>query len=199
MDTATKLLTIDEFFALYDGRPYELVAGVPVPMYRDKTGKAYEVSPTGGQHQILVVELAHHLRQFVRENKLGIVLAGEGGFVLPQKPDTYRAFDVAFMPKHKIPSEGIPAEYWVVAPDLVVEVVSPPNRAGELRAKVAEYLDAGVRLVWLVYPDRVLVDVYCPDQPTVTLERGGTLDGGDVLPGFSLEIDTLFAPLDEFA
>lgn len=77
----------------------------------------------------------------------------------------------------------------------MVEIVSPGNRAEELRNKVADYLKIGCKMVWLVYPNGYFVDVYRPDQPTLSFKRGDTVDGSDVLPGFHLKTDELFDPL----
>lgn len=195
MTIATQLLTLETFAALYEGRPYELIAGVPVPMYYDELGKVCEVSPTGGKHQMMVVEIAYYLREYARKQRPGLVLAGEGGMVIDRSPDTIRAFDAAYIAQENLPETGIPTGYWETPLDLVVEVISPGNRAGEMRAKVADYLSAGVKMVWLIYPDGYLVDVYRPDQPTLTMQRGDVLEGEEVLPEFRLKIDDLFAPL----
>ncbi|MCB9436260.1 MAG: Uma2 family endonuclease [Anaerolineales bacterium] len=189
----TKTMTVEEFFRRYEGRPYELIRGVPVPMYTDDDGEPYEVAPTGGKHQLLVVEVSYYLRVYAQHTQRGIVLAGEGGFLIG--PDTYRAFDVAYMAKERIPAEGIPTGYWQVAPNFVVEIVSPSNRAHELRLKVEEYMQAGVEIVWIVYPDSLLIDVYRPGQATVTLQCGDSFEGGDVMPDFQVSIDAIFAPL----
>ncbi len=195
MTIATQPLTLETFAALYEGRPYELIAGVPTPMYYDEFGKVCEVSPTGGKHQMMVVEIAYYLREYARKQRPGLVLAGEGGMIIDHSPDTVRTFDAAYIAQENLPETGIPTEYWEKPLDLVVEVISPGNRAGEMRAKVADYLHAGVKMVWIIYPDGYLVDVYRPDQPTLTMQRGDILEGGDVLPEFRLKIEDLFAPL----
>lgn len=84
----TKLLTIDEFAARYEGRAYELIAGVPTPVYYDDNGKVYDIAPTGGRHQIMVTEISHQLREFSRKIQAGVVLSGEGGIYLERNPDT---------------------------------------------------------------------------------------------------------------
>jgi Uma2 family endonuclease len=90
-------------------------------------------------------------------------------------------------------STPVPAdEGWPVVPDLAVEVVSPSNSAFEIKRKIREYFAAGVRLVWVVYPDETHVECY--DSPTSVriLDRSQTIDGGDVLPGFQLALTDLF-------
>jgi Uma2 family endonuclease len=79
-----------------------------------------------------------------------------------------------------------------LAPDLAVEVISPSDRTGYTRAKVSEYLHAGVRLLWLVDPRRRMVTVHTPDGAARVLRIEDELDGGDVLPGFRLPLTDVF-------
>ena len=102
--------------------------------------------------------------------------------------------DVAFIsyqrwPKgQKIPSENA----FSVVPDLVVEVVSPTNLANEVEGKIVEYIKAGVRLVWIVYPTTARIYVHDGSSTVRVISRDGELDGGDVLPDFRLPLQTLF-------
>jgi len=82
------------------------------------------------------------------------------------------------------------------APDLAVEIWSPDNTMAELTRRAAEYLEAGARQVWIVDPRSRQVTVHAPDRAAAILTAGDMLDGGNVLPGFSLSISTLFAALD---
>jgi Uma2 family endonuclease len=75
----------------------------------------------------------------------------------------------------------------------VVEVLSPSNTASETADRVLLYLEAGVRLVWIADPPRRIVVVHWPDRTSRTFVEGETLDGGDVLPGFSLPVADVFA------
>ena len=84
-----------------------------------------------------------------------------------------------------------------LAPDLAVEVLSEGNTVGEMQRKRREYFDAGVRLVWIVDPQKRTVDVYTEIDNPVTFSETQTLDGGSVLPGFTLNLAALFAELDE--
>jgi Uma2 family endonuclease len=105
---------------------------------------------------------------------------------------------VAFVPYARWPrTRPVPdTNAWDVLPDLCVEVVSPTDAAEELRDKITEYFQSGVRLVWVVYPRHQVVDVY--DGPTRVriLTRADALDGGPVLPGFQLPLAELF-PAEE--
>jgi Uma2 family endonuclease len=121
----------------------------------------------------------------------GMRHAAGTGFVLNRGPDTVRAPDVAFVARSRLstaPSWGFPE----LAPDLVVEVVSPWDRASEVSAKAAMWLDAGVRLVWVVDPQARLATVPHPGGQDSVLREDGTLDGEDVLPGFRLPLASVF-------
>jgi Uma2 family endonuclease len=80
-----------------------------------------------------------------------------------------------------------------LAPDLAVEVLSPTDRMGDALAKISMYLQAGVQIVWLVDPSSQTVTVFQPDAAPATLRTGDTLDGGSVLPGFSLPVAEMFS------
>jgi Uma2 family endonuclease len=105
--------------------------------------------------------------------------------------------DVAFVSKAQLRASA--SRYRPVpqlSPELAVEVISEGNTAAEMDRKRREYFDAEVRLVWIFRALTRTVDVHTPDKPPLTLGEGQTLDGSDVLPGFSLELTPLFAELD---
>ena len=79
------------------------------------------------------------------------------------------------------------------APDLAVEVMSPGDTKREVADKVAEWLEAGAAMVWVVDPKLRAVTVYRPFTDSVTLTAGDTLDGGDVVPGFQIAVSEIFA------
>ena len=91
------------------------------------------------------VELVQGVAIYVRARELGVVYAAETGFTLARHPDTVRAPDVAFIRRERLPTPE-PAGYPDLAPDLVVEVLSPGNRPGELLAKIADWFSAGTRV-----------------------------------------------------
>lgn len=180
-------LTVEELSELPDdGLRHELVEGELV-----------SVAPAGFEHGDLAMELAFHVKAFVRARSLGAVLAAETGFVLRRKPDTVRAPDVAFVRAERVPPRDQRRRFAVLAPDLVAEVVSPTDRAGEVNGKVAQWLDAGVRLVWVVDPENRVVVAHEPGGVAHLLREGDELGGGDVLPGFRLPLAELFGPRDE--
>ena len=113
---------------------------------------------------------------------------------MPSPLDRDRRPDVIFVSFEKWPKgKRLPPDRsWDIVPDLCVEVVSPSDQADDLREKVAEYFEAGVPLVWVVYPQQELVDVYESAESSRTLMRKGTLTGGMIIPGFSLPLNQLF-------
>jgi Uma2 family endonuclease len=124
------------------------------------------------------------LLEHVVPRRLGRLL-GETGFVLARNPDTVRAPDLAFVRRGRLPERTIGMVYIDGAPDLAVEVLSPSDSAIDMEDKVAEYLGAGGRLVWVVNPKRRTITVHAPEVPPRTLHEHETLDGGEVLPGFT--------------
>jgi Uma2 family endonuclease len=140
--------------------------------------------PAGFRHGELTVRLTKAIVSHVDAHGLGSVLPAETGFKLASDPDTVRAPDIAFVRRDRVPDprpEGFPA----IAPDLVVEVLSPRDRPGEVLSKVADWLAAGSSLVWVVDPQRRCARVYRADGSEELVSENGALDGEDILPGFS--------------
>lgn len=186
-----KLLTAQDLYNMPNhGGHTELVRGKLVPMYPE--GELTPMSPAGTKQGQVTYDLGFEIGLFVKKHDLGHMYAAETGFTITQNPDTVRAPDIAFVCKERIPSEGKQKGFWVLAPDLVVEVISPFDRVSDVQKKVAEYLMAGVRLVWLVDPQIKTVTVYESLSQALLLSENDTLDGDDVLPGFSLPLSKLF-------
>ena len=139
--------------------------------------------PPGLRHGRVAMDLGAHLLGHARAHGLGRVYV-EAGFKLARDPDTVRGPDVAFISRARLP-EPEPAGYPDLAPDLVVEIVSPGDRAGEVLAKVADWLSAGARCVWVVDPERRLARIYRHDGTEQIVTADQSLDGEDVLPGFA--------------
>ena len=174
--------TVEEFMRLPDdGRVYELAQG-----------RLERMSPTGGEHGRIASVLHTYLTNYVWEHDLGETFAAETAFVLDPEEGTVRAADVAFVAAARL--DGINEDAVPFPPDLAVEVVSPSDRAGVVRRKVAEYQRAGVSLVWVVNLRRQTIDVYHPHKtvPTV-LGSDDELDGEDVVVGFRLPVLAVFA------
>jgi Uma2 family endonuclease len=139
------------------------------------------------------------LHAFVAPRKLGKV-SGEAGMLrLFPNLNLIRMPDVAYISRKRLED----ADAWgkavpQLAPDLAVEVISEGNTAAEMERKRDEYFKAGVLLVWIVNPVSRTVDVYTPGSPAVTMSSSQILDGGPVLPGFTLNLAELFAELDRY-
>lgn len=175
------LLTADELLHLnLPNKRTELVRGVLIVS-----------EPPGYHHGLVVVKLARAIADFVDARHLGDVLAGDAGFKLFSDPDTVRGPDVAFISRSRAPTPP-PKGFAAFAPDLAIEVRSPDDRAGELRDKVADWLNAGTKLVWVVDPVRRSADVHRADGSTTHVDEDGLLVGEDVLPGFALALVKIF-------
>jgi Uma2 family endonuclease len=152
----------------------------------------------GYRESLLALALAELLRAFVRQNNLGLV-SGEAG-LLRLAPNLILGPDVAFVSWGRIPGGRVPeAAIPDLAPDLAVEVLRESNTPGEMRRKRREYFAAGVRCVWEVDPDARAVEVFTSPAESNIIPESQTLDGGDVLPGFTLPLTQLFAELDQQA
>jgi Uma2 family endonuclease len=108
--------------------------------------------------------------------------------LLKRGPDVVRAPDVWFVRADRVPADGIPVSFWPGAPDLAIEVLSPTDRVGAVLRKVREYLDAGVRLVWVIDPEARTAGVFRPGRTEHFIDDDRILDGEDVLPGFTLPL-----------
>ena len=139
------------------------------------------------RHGRVVARLTHLISDFVAAHTLGVVLT-DSGFLLSSNPDTIRGPDVAFVRRDRYDSTLEAQQFFSGAPDLAVEVLSPSNSPAEIHAKVADYLAAGCPLVWIIDPERRLADVYRTLLAPRRIEATGTLDGEDVLPGFSIAV-----------
>lgn len=172
--TAEQLLGVD-----IPGRCTELVRG-----------RLIVREPPGTYHGRVSMELAWLMQTFARRNNLGDVYGQDTGFKILSDPDTVRAPDVAFIARSRassIPMRG----YAAVAPDLVAEIGSPGDRRGELLARVGDWLDAGVRLVWIIDPVRKEAQVHRHDGSIGIFAVDQAVSGEDVLPGFHFTVAEL--------
>ena len=151
------------------------------------------MSPSGWRHGRVVANVSSLLMSHIRECNLGVSFGAETGFVLTRDPDTVRAPDFAFVVKEN-EGQGEDSEaYWPCAPDFAVEVLSPSDRTGEVDEKIEAWLHAGTRLLWIVDPRLRTVTVYRSLTDITTRVIGETIDGGELLPGFSCRIDEFFS------
>ena len=181
--TKQKILTADDLLRLYGkGVRGELIRGV-----------LYETMSAGVNHGKIVINLGSELRQFVKPRRLGSLMASDTGIILERNPDTVREPDIAFISAAKMPLGIDVPGYSEVVPDLVVEIASPNDSRREVNAtKVQMWLSYGVRLVWAVYPTTRTVESHPQHGAPTLLTAIDTLDGGDVLPGFTCKISDIF-------
>jgi len=180
--TATRLITAAEFMAMpqpLDGTKQELVRGEIVTMSRPQS-----------EHGLVQNKIQFLLNLHVRANKRGWVM-GEVGVHTEYDPDSVRGPDVFFVSIEHCPAR--PQGWFTIPPDLVVEVLLPSDRPGEMRAKVQEYLNAGVPLIWVVDSDMKTVVVHAGTVKGIKLGEADDIDGGDALPGFTCKVADFFA------
>jgi Uma2 family endonuclease len=149
----------------------------------------------GYTESLLAAWIGTLLNNFVLPRNLGLVTGADS--TLELMPDLVRIPDVAFtswdrMPGRRRPTQPVPR----LVPDLAVEVLSQSNTPGEMSVKRDDYFTPGVRLVWEVDPSARTVTVYTSPTQSTTLQVGDDLDGGAVLPGFTVAVADLFAELD---
>ena len=154
-------------------------------------GRIVTTHPSGFEHGTIEVNLGSELRAFVRERNLGRVTGGEVGIYIHRRPDRIRGADIAFVSadRQAKPVKG----FLEVAPNLVVEIMSPEDRWQDVREKLADYFSIGVERVWIVEPQNRKVLVF--SSPTEVEEYGeeDTLRGEGILSDFAIEVAQLFA------
>lgn len=166
----------------YQDRVLELVEGVIIEMPRPKR-----------IHGVVVARLIIKIGNHVDQNDLGELTSGDPGFVLERNEygrDTVRGLDIAFISSERL-STPPDFNWYEIGPDLAVEVISPNNKAGDIHLKVTQLLQAGTRLVWLVYLETRTVVAHTSDG-AVTLREHDRLSGGAVLPGFEIPVSDIF-------
>jgi Uma2 family endonuclease len=163
-----------------DGSREELVRGEVVTM-----------PPPGFRHGEVVMQVGFLLKSYLAQKSIGRVLA-ETGVRTEHDPDSVRGPDVSYWSFKRVPKSQKFVSYPKVAADLCVEVRSRSNTLRKLREKVAEYFDAGVRMVWVVDPEDQSVTVYRRPGRGLKLLGNELLDGEDVLPGFSCSVSRFF-------
>jgi Uma2 family endonuclease len=146
-------------------------------------GRLFVREPPGPRHGGVAVNLMYEMESYVRAHGGGRVFA-DVGFKIFTSPDTVRAPDVAFIKAGRA-FDPRQEKYFNFAPDIAIEVISPRDRAGKVREKVADWLKAGSALVWVIYPRLAIARVYRADGTVTLVDADGVLDGEDVFRGFS--------------
>jgi Uma2 family endonuclease len=177
-------LTPDDLLKLPMGRGmrYELVNGELVTM-----------APAGYRHGKDAARALAIVSSFVTAHDLGDTVAAETGFILSRDPFIVRAPDCAFVAAGRIDPTIEVTGYLELAPDFVVEVVSPGDTAVEVQARVDDWLEAGARVLWVMYSSLKAVVVWRgPDQST-RYGKDDEIDAEPALPGFRCKVSSLFS------
>jgi Uma2 family endonuclease len=174
------LLTGEDLFAMRDLGWAELVEG-----------KLIRMSPTGYSYSRIETNFAAILRDFVRQRELGQVFAGEVGIYTRRNPDTVRGVDVAYVSNERV-AQIKSQSYLDIAPELIVEVLSPDDRWDDVMDKLDEYFAIGVQLVWIADPKRQRVFVYHSPTDVERFTLNDHLTGGTVLPGLQVAVAEVF-------
>jgi Uma2 family endonuclease len=161
-----------------DGQKYELVDG------------QIRVSPAGARHGLVIVELTGRLGAFVKRARSGYVFDSSTGIRLPK--ENVRSPDVSFVARRRFKKTGVPKGFIPFAPDLAVEVLLPADSPRYVLDKVGEYLEAGVRMVWVLDPEARSACVYRSLTAVRTLSEKDAVSGEDVLPGFRCRLRDIF-------
>ena len=153
-------------------------------------GELTRMPPAGGRHNEVETDLAFALRLAAGEQ--GRVYTGDAGFRLTERRSI--SPDVAFVRRERLPPATERVGFLPVMPDLAAEIRSPSDEDEDVQIKVARYLALGVRLVWVLDPQRRTAEVHRPDAPSRSLsaDRDEALEGEDVVPGFRLPLRELF-------
>jgi Uma2 family endonuclease len=182
MATKTKMTAAEFLQTSTETDGFELVRGELVPM-----------PPPGNRHGEVCANAVFSLKPYLKTVGHGTVLCNDAGIITRQAPDSVRGVDVAVFLHPSWQGQPAPVGYAAEPPDLVVEIRSPSQRWPEVVNKVGEFLMMGVRLVWVIDPQRQRVTVFGQDQEPMTYAAETELDGGEVLPGFRCRIAELFS------
>lgn len=180
-----KLMNVDEFIEWCNrpenvDRRFELVRG-----------KVIEMPPPTKVHGVVSANVAGFLWMYSRQRGTGYITTNDAGTQLERDPDTVRGPDVAYFTYADRFKELHP-KYGEHPPVLAVEVLSPNDRVSRVLQKIDDYLNNGVKLVWLIDPDDQTVRIFRPGQPSTTLAAAQEIDGGDELPGFRCALSEFF-------
>lgn len=179
-----RLVTAEEFERMEVSESADLVYGV-IEEYSEE-----EKMPTVA-HGWITLTLGQAIRHATGGKGLTVA---EAAFKLSTDPDLTRRPDVSYVSERRLDDVDIFHGHPPVSPDLAVEVLSPGDRADKIAQKIREYLEHGVRLVWIIDPFQRYVVAHTPSAPPRLCPAGSTLDGGDVLPDFSVPVDDLLPP-----
>ena len=177
MSTVQNITTAEQLLAAGDIGRCELIQGQLLM-------RAWVTMDAGA----IAAKMGFRIDEFTCGN--GVVLSA-AGFWIKRNPDTVRSPNIAWIDSSRAPTTSFPG-YFEDAPDLAVEVLTPDDTAMYMDEKIAEWLAAGCRLVWVISPRGQTVMAYRPDRTARLLNAADTLDGGEVLPGLRIPVKQIF-------
>jgi Uma2 family endonuclease len=181
VESKPRLLTAEDYLVLPDrGERRELRRGVLV-------GHDFH----GFRHGEVCSNVHYYVDTFVRQQQIGRTLTNDSGIITERDPDTVRGADISYYSYERVPKGHSPVGYAGASPEIVFEVVSPSNTRLEINEKTAEYLQVGVKVVCIVDPQYLTVNLRYPDRPDERLTGAELLKFAD-LPGFSVPVEKLF-------
>jgi Uma2 family endonuclease len=179
-----RVYTPEDLLRMEDGDRYELIDG------------KLEERAMGAESSEIAANVIRIVGNHVHTQKLGKLFAPDCGYqIFPGKPNKVRFMDGSFIARGRLPEDRTPRGHMKTAPDLAVEVVSPKDKAEKVEIKRQEYLEAGVKLLWIIYPAARCVYIYRLGGGHAILGPNDDLTGEDVLPGFACKVAQLFEEL----
>ena len=180
--TKTEITSAAQLYLMpNDGHRLELVKGILIVM-----------SPAGSEHGRIASRILTRLSTHVEANNLGDTFAAETGFLIETNPDTVRAPDAAFISHERLSSVDDTSAYLPLAPDLVVEVLSPSDSSSDVEAKVEQWLSAGTLIVLVADPKNETIRVYRSKSEIQVLHSGEVFSSGEVCKDWQLVVDDIF-------
>lgn len=177
-----RVYTPDDLLRMPGGERFELVNGQLVEQ------------DMGAFASWIVLTIGSEVSAFVRKHQLGMAMSSETQYqCFPDDSRRIRKPDVSFIHRSRLAPDMLQGLVRI-APDLAIEVVSENDLYYDVELKVREYLDAGVKLVWVLLPPVSLIRVYRADGSQQTFQAADEITGEDVLPGWRLSVATLFEP-----
>ncbi len=174
-------MTAEEFIQQFDDAPFEL-----------DEGQVVETNESSLQHGFVCANIASRLGNYVREHQLGRVASNDSWIRTRRTPDSVRGPDIQFMSYERVPKGQVPGGLLDVVPELVVEVRSASDTWKKMLNKSSEYLNAGVKIVLILDPDKVAATIFRGEELPQTLHNGDSITLPDLFPGFSVTLAKVF-------
>jgi Uma2 family endonuclease len=176
--------TPEQLLEMEDGHRFELIDGKLVERH------------LGARSSKAAWNLQFLLGQYVVPRDLGDVFGADCGYqIFQEEPKRVRYPDGSFIARGRLPEDRPPGGHVRIPPDLAIEAVSPTDTAEEIETKRIAFLRAGVRLLWVIYPENRTLHVCRPGGGSSALTEGDELNGEDVLPGFVCKVADIFKRL----